>query len=402
MRTIGLMITVAGLSTMSISARDYGKLLQEVASNNIEVSSAVSMMASEAESLRSENNLPDPEIGFDYLWGRGDAGNKYAVSVSQSFDWPGLYRARGNAVRSDISAMTMLAQSRYLDKMMEVERLFIDIIGARKRLHLYDESMALLDSLMAKYRKGAANGEFTRLDVSKIRLAQLSVARQRDAIGVELDVLEQSLLAANGGKSCQHILQDLDSYDEVQLRPESEYMSLVERYDPQVASASLLDRSHSERLKVAKMSYLPSFSVGYSHENESGEIYNGVTLSVTLPFFSNRHKVKAARLALQSTQADISGLVIDKMAAMRADYALALSLSRKLNDYNEVFGNDNYPTLLQKSLDGGEMSLLDYIQEMRYYLDEMSAMLAIRYELQVVMARLNRYSLLEYIPQYAL
>lgn len=399
MRIIGFIITVAAFSSLHVSAQGYGDMLREVASNNPEVASAINMLAGEAESLRSENNLPDPEIGFDYLWGSKGVGDKYGVSVSQSFDWPGLYRARANASKSNISAMAMLAQAKYLDKMMEVERLFIDIVGARKRMSLYDESMRLLDSLMVKYRKGAANGEFTRLDVNKIRLSRLSVSRSRAAVGVELDMLEQSLLAANGGKSCHHILEALTDYENVSLHSESEYLALVEQYDPQVRSGSLLDRYRSDMVRVAKMGYMPSFSIGYSHENESGEKFNGITVSMTLPFFSNRHKVKAARFAAQASLSDLSAVVFDKTAAMRADYVSAVSLKRELDDYDEVFGNDEYMTLLKKALDGGEMSLLDYIREMQYYLDEMSAMLSTEYELQLVLARLNRYSLLDDIPE---
>lgn len=398
MKIIPFMIVLAGAYAIPAYGQGYGRFLEEVASNNLELSSSADMMTAELATLKSENNLPDPEVGFDYMWGRHDVGNKYALSVTQSFDWPGLYHARAKAAKTTSMAMASLARAKCMDKMMEVEQLFIDIINTRKNLALYSESMRLLDSLMAKYSKGAANGEFTRLDVNKIRLSQLSVCRRKADIQTQLDGLVADLQAANGGKPCGHIVDGLSDYEHRALRPQDEYLAQVERYDPQVVSSVLTRQSQEQMVKVAKMGNLPSFSIGYAYENEPDEIHNGISVSMTLPIFSNRNKVKAAKYAARAAEADIAAMMVDRNTAMRADYEKARVLKTELDEYDEIFGNSDYLTLLKKSLDGGQMSLLDYIQEMQYYLDEMSTMLSTEYELQQVMARLNRYSLLDHIP----
>lgn len=91
---------------------------------------------SELENLRAENELPAPELGGSYLWGRGETGNKWSVSVSQGFDWPGAYKARRRAAGKGEDAMEALRVANYCDKLLEVKQALVGLIGARKRLAL--------------------------------------------------------------------------------------------------------------------------------------------------------------------------------------------------------------------------------------------------------------------------
>lgn len=56
-----------------------------------------------------EKILEAPEVEFSRVWNTESGGeNKWSLSVSQSFDWPGVYAARREATRSSRSAMHFL------------------------------------------------------------------------------------------------------------------------------------------------------------------------------------------------------------------------------------------------------------------------------------------------------
>lgn len=389
-----LILALALSATIANAQNDYNDLLLQVASNNLGLKSSIDKMNSELLQLRSENNLPDPEVDFDYKWGQKGAGNRFGGSISQSFDWPGVYRARGKAINNASIATTTLAVSNYVDKMLELKNLFIDIINTKKALALQTKNLNILDSLMSKYQDGARNGEFTRFDLSKIRLSRLTAARAYSSTKAQLEALESSLTSANGGKDCSAIMDKLKDYPQETLLAEQAYTSMVEQHDPLLKYNSYMLQSQSDMARASKLSRMPSFSLGYVYENEEGASFNGFSISMTLPFFSNKHKAKASEMLVKAYNSDMLAVKIDRETAMHADYAKACSLQKRLTEYKSVLDSGEYLDLLKKSLDGGEMSLLDYLREVNYYLDESAQMLSIEYELHQTLARLNRYELI--------
>ncbi|WP_289860307.1 TolC family protein, partial [uncultured Muribaculum sp.] len=90
------LIGITTILTISLSAQaqNFDQLLNSVLSNNQAVASSRYANESELLNLKSENNLPDPEVEVEYQWGRHEVGDKFDINVSQGFDWPGVYRAR--------------------------------------------------------------------------------------------------------------------------------------------------------------------------------------------------------------------------------------------------------------------------------------------------------------------
>lgn len=372
-------------------AQSFDALIRQVVENNPEIISANASAESELLTLRSENNLADPEIGFEHMWAPSGVENKWNASISQSFDWPGVYQARSKAYRSASSAMDYLRQSRYIDKSLEVKLLFIDIINTRKSLALCDTNLELFSNLLSHYQKGYEQGEFTRLDINKIRVEQLSLTRRRASLDSQLEVLKGSLTALNGGNDCSDILALLSEYPDEPLLSIADYEQLLATHDPQLNYQSSLIESQQHLAKAAQLSRYPSFSIGYAHAREEGHSFNGISLSVTLPFFSSRHKAKAAEIMQQSYIADLNGVKVDRSAIMFADHAIATSLFREIADYRTIL-DDGYLSLLRKALDGGEMTLISYIQEVNFYQEAVADMLEVEYQYHLTLARLNRYA----------
>lgn len=375
-----------------VNSMTFDEILHTVASNNPSLAASVAQGNAEIISLKSENNLPDPEVEFDHKW--GNEGTKWGVGISQSFEWPEVYSTRNKAINSATDAMEYLNKANYLDKMVEIKLLLIDIIGTRKQLALYKRLDAQMDSLEVKYAQGRSRGEVTRLDVNKIKIERIALSREIKSLTNQLQTLEASLQNENGGKDVSAMLASLDNYPDEIIRPESEYVQQVKENDPQLTQYSLMAKTQEFNAKAIEMSKRPGFSVGYILENELGTYFNGFSIGLSLPVFSHKHKSEAINASQEALRLQSNAFEIDRISKMKAQRANAISLYQELQDYRPMLENDDNIGLLKKALDGGEINLITYIQEVNFFLEAQKNYLDVEYRYHLALASLNRYSLL--------
>lgn len=390
-----LLLFTVGIFSFDAPAQNFDTLLNKVVSNNTELMSSVAAMHSELLSLKSENNLPDPEVELEYQWGRHEVGDKFDVNVTQGFDWPGVYAARGKANKIASEAMSYLNRSNYIDKRLEIKQTLIDIVNVKKNMAVVKGRLALMDTMIEKYTTGVNNGELTILDLRKLKIEKIRLNESMAALESEFALLKSTLEVQNGGKNCDDIIASIDNYPDDVILPAEEYEKIIEENDPSVKYSSLMMQSQAQRVKAERLTRLPGFTLGYHHSWEDGDVFNGMIVGVTLPFFSTHNKVRAAKALSRSLEYDEMTVAIKKRATAKADREKALALYKQMSAYEAVLKNDNSVDLLGKSLDGGQISLLDYLGEMDYYMQAERDYLAAQYQYHQTLANLNKYKVLD-------
>lgn len=376
-------------------AQDYETLLKTIVANNPDIAAMEASIESEVLSIKSENNLPDTDVDFEHQWGPKEVGNKWSVGISQGFEWPGIYSERRKAAQSATDAMAFLKRSNYLDKLLEVKLLFIDIVNTRKNIAIMDEVLNHMTQLKEKYHNGYHQGEVTILDVNKIDIEHISVSRRCNELRTQLTILENSLAALNGGKDCSAIIATLNDYPQDMILSEDDYVEMIKQNDPMLGYNSFMTKSQASTAKAAKLKNLPGFSLGYLHVNELGTHFNGFKIGLSLPLFSNRNKVAASKALLRSLENEETSVEVAKLSAMYSDRAKVLTLHKEMAEYRPMFEGSNNIALLKKALDGGEISLLTYLQEVNYFLKAQREYMDVVYQYHYSLARLNRYELLK-------
>lgn len=390
-----LLLFTVGIFSFDAPAQNFDTLLNKVVSNNTELMSSVAATHSELLSLKSENNLPDPEVELEYQWGRHEVGDKFDVNVTQGFDWPGVYAARGKANKIASEAMSYLNRSNYIDKRLEIKQTLIDIVNVKKNMAVVKGRLALMDTMIEKYTTGVNNGELTILDLRKLKIEKIRLNESMAALESEFALLKSTLEVQNGGKNCDDIIASIDNYPDDMILPAEEYEKIIEENDPSVKYSSLMMQSQVQRVKAERLTRLPGFTLGYHHSWEDGDVFNGMIVGVTLPFFSTHNKVRAAKALSRSLEYDEMTVAIKKRATAKADREKALALYKQMSAYEAVLKNDNSVDLLGKSLDGGQISLLDYLGEMDYYMQAERDYLAAQYQYHQTLANLNKYKVLD-------
>lgn len=381
------------LSVCSASASDFDKVLNTVVSNNMALKYADAENQAAIASLKSENTLDAPEIGFESLWGAKGIGDKRNFSISQGFDWPGVYTARREAIRKSQAAMQYLQESAMIEARQEVSLLLIDIIYAKQRIAATEKICDGLSSLQKTFRKAVDEGNETKLDYNKSVIEKIAAERELKTLRGEYAAMLASLRAMNGGKDVEDLVASVGNvYPEVDLASLRPDVENIRAKDPAIAAMKADAEVQKSLLKVEKRSLLPGFTLGYSHEWEMGDRFNGFSVAVSLPFITGNKKVKASRLQVRASEMQQEMELIRLSAAMSGDYEKALQYRELLDQYEDIMNDNSDFELLKKAFDGGQINFLTYMQELNYFLAARRDFLETLYNYNCALARLQRYN----------
>lgn len=380
------------LLPITASANTFDDVVSEVINNNLTARAEASRAEAQVETMLGENTLEAPEVEFSRVWNTESGGeNKWSLSVSQAFDWPGVYAARREAARSSRTAMQYLKESTLLGLRQEVNTLLIDIIHNTQLIEMQTELVERMDSMVAYYKKAAEAGAETRLDYNKTVLEHIAAHRDLNALKVTRAALLTSLQNLNGGKNVDDMAQRLGTTYPIMPAPDKLSAETIRERDPRIAAAQASLEAAESMVKVEKRSRIPGFSIGYEHEVEGDETFNGFSIGLTLPVWGRKHQIKATKLEAEAALMDAEMALARSLAEMDSDRRQLEALRSTLDEYEPVVNDKTNYELLHKALKAGQINFLTYIQESNYFITARRDYLDTLYEYNLVLSRLNRY-----------
>lgn len=390
-----LTLTLLSLAALGASAQSaFDRALNTVVRNNLTARVEAARTEAEVEALKAENTLPGLEADFTHVWGSPkDAGNKWDFTVTQGFDWPGVYSARAEAIRNSQTAAQYLREASALEVRQEVRLLLLDIINNAKLLKMQKQLVERADAVAEKYRKGADQGELTRIDYNKAKLERITAHRELHSLEATQGELATQLSTLNGGLSVDTIIAALGTeYPTGALESTPELLQLLRDRDPQYAAMIASASAAQAKAKTERLSRLPSFKVGFSHETELGGSFNGFTVGISLPSWSRKHQVQAAKLEAIALQTEADMYLIKREAEIKADREGLAPLRTIIDEYEPIVKDQTNFTLLKKAFDAGEINYITYIQEVNYFTEANRYYLNALYEYNLALARLAKYN----------
>ena len=388
-----IIIGIIIVSSFNIKAITIESILDSININNTLLMSKNAEMNAKIADIKTSNNLGDTEIGFEYQNGANINGQKYGISVSQGFDWPGMYMARSKANNAKIKAAEYEFQIDKLDILFTAKQLCLNVINANRKIKAQTQIYNGIKQLSAEYEKGFKHGEISILDINKLKIELLNVKQALDKSIVERNNLIDKLTALNGNKSIANI-ESLDVYPNQELHAFETYTNEFSSLDPKLNYETQILNSSNKEVTMAKLGWLPKFSVGYKYANELGDKFNGFEIGMALPLFSNINKVKTAKSTQLSAEYNEQDILAEKTAEIKSNYAQAVYLRSQIHSYNTVLSDTANHEMLRKALDGGQITLLNYLLEIRYFLEAEQTLLDLEFEYNSVLTTLNKYNLL--------
>ena len=386
------LLTAVIIPAAMAGSTPFDEALAEVIGNNLSVRAEASRAQIETENILGENTLEAPDVSFSRVWGsRKEYGNKWSLGVSQSFDWPGVYAARREAARTARSASQYMLESTLLDLRQEVRTLFIDIIHNTQLIEMQTELVDRMNQMEAYYKKAAEAGAETRLDYNKTVIERIAVHRELHTLEAQRSTLMSTLSTLNGGKDIDGIIAKLGNAYPITRVPESIDKTVIMKRDPQYAAALAGVEAAKSMVKVEKRSRIPGFSIGYEHESEGDENFNGFSIGLTLPVWGRGHQIKASTLEAEASLMDAELALTRRVAEMNGDRKQLDTLRHIMDEYEPVVNEKSNYELLHKALKAGQITFLTYIEESNYFIAAKRDYLDTLYEYNLILTRLARY-----------
>lgn len=392
-RCVALLMWLAAVPmAVAVEPAASDKIVAEVISNNADLKARRAEMRSAGLLNAAENRLVAPDVDMEHQWGQSGVGNKWSVGVSQSFDWPGAYGARRTAARKADAAMMAVYDNAAFDLAVEVRGVLVDIVSVKQRKAAVAEMAVNLKTVKENTARAFEYGEATVLEMNKLDLQLFALETKMESLDCELIALEERLNALNGGAVAG--IAALDYCNVGELLPESRYMELADAHDTRLAALRADIEAKRSGADVARMMRYPGFSVGYVHNVEIGEHFNGVRFGVSLPMFTGGHRERAALLEAEAAEYSLDAYRAQLHAGIVSDYATAVKLKGRVDERRGLFTDGKYAEALSKAFNGGQMGLLDYLYELNFYIESKFDYIDLVARYRKLLAGLNRYSAL--------
>ncbi|MDE7153752.1 MAG: TolC family protein [Muribaculaceae bacterium] len=353
----------------SASAQKFQQLLDRIVSESPELKALELEHAAESEAMAQENILAGPELEGNHKWGtRGE--NKYGVGISQNFDWPGLYKARSAARKANDNALLQLRLSSADNRRLEVKLLMIEYVTTGEQLRVITDAVHNMSRLSELYQRGFEAGEESILDVNKLKIEKLRLMRRETQLREQREQLLETLLATAGNNSFAPELKSLSLADlpADAIADEAEYEQRIDR-SPNMQYYRSMHEACLQSERVARLSGYPTLGIGYELEREDGQYFNGFSVSIGLPSWSNGHRKASARYQAMAQEVQMDAARLGEILKMRRLRTAALRAAGERDIFSEVLASSNQPELLMKALKGGQISLMTYLMEVGYFLD---------------------------------
>lgn len=325
-------------------------------------------------------NAPDPEVEGEYLVAPTASDNRWSAGLTYGVEWPGVYRSRRHLAAALREANSAEAKDAVWQKYVEILKEIGNYIFAERKLLLLREVDCFTDSLVALNEKAHRGGEISTLALSKIKLEHGRIHTSIANLEAEKNGIEGNLKTLNGGMDCKPILASISrEWEQTPLFSLQHYLDEA-RTSPELEKVIAQYKVAQSEIEVAKMQGLPGFTLGYSHLYEDGMHFNGASLGVSIPLFSNRGKVKAAKAAQAVAEYEMT-VTTDRLESdVEALYEEVKLIDETLVTPMEVFSTTDYNNLLLKAYRGGEMSLTSYLQERSWFYESHLDLLELQYQ----------------------
>ena len=367
-------------------------VLQEVERNNPALKAAASEMEAERFAGRGEASLPDPEVGFNYLWGAEGIGNRHDLLLTQTFDMATITGMKAGKA-SDLGE---LAELRYKTErqsiLLEAEHACIDLVYWNSLLNELRGHLELSISLADSYEKRMDAGESTILDLNKARIHRASVLVQVNRAEAERQNLLSALRSLNGGKEIDFDRTDFDLESffpgqfETWLEDASDRSPMLRYVRKQV-------EVEERQVAIDKASTLPALSLGYMSEIRTGEKFRGVTVGVSIPLWSAGNRVRQSVARAEAATQRRNAAEQKYYSELRSQYMKARLLKENSEVMRRTLSETDNRKFLFSALSKGEISMVDYLVETDLYYDALSATLEAERDYHRALADLNAFTL---------
>lgn len=389
-----IVITLLASAVFSASGQNsVDEVLRSIEANNKELQANKQLVASQKLEAKLDNNLADPTVTYSHLYGNKEGmGFTGELVASQSFDFPSLYAQRGKLAKLRGESIEHQGEEFRQQILLQAKEVCLDLVLLNQQKSLLDVRRQNAEQLSALYEQRLQNGDANILETNKINLELLNVRNEARINEANRIAKLHELAMLNGGIEIQ--------FADTVYTPVDAPVSIADLKQEIISSDRRLQSLRSEQtaarkqISVSRTQGLPSFELGYRmNPSSGGERFNGFLVGVSIPLFANRNKVKQAKAQSLYTELQTESMQTAVESELLQLYNRSVSLKASIDEYSEVLKKQNSLALLNKAIQSGQISMIEYFVDVTTLYQSMQNYMQLQNEYQKVMAQLYKYKL---------
>lgn len=371
----------AVIACTAAGAQTIDDILRQVDENNLTLKALQQQLEAGADANLAEAKLEGPEVEFGYLFGE-DGRRRHDFGVSQSFDFGALTGARKQLALGQNELLALEYRASRRDILTQARKLVYQIINRNALIAEYTRRADNARAVEHAYRSGYEKGEFSVIDYRKAAVGLAEAEGTLRLCEVERDGLLAELKNLNGGNGIEITACE----QETVLLPGSfgQWLEQASGKSSALEYVRTATGNSEKQLSLSRSEAFPSLSVGYKSEVVPGEGFRGVSVGVSIPLWSAGKKISSAKKQLEAARLAEQDALVQFRTNAESLYEKAAGLAESAAGYALLTDSDEGLRDLQKALDSGQMSLLDYMNEISYFYN--SRELALQTQLEYLLA----------------
>ena len=386
----GIFLPMA-LGVGAVSPTPLGQIVDRIVSSNVSLAAGDAAESAALDEFDAENVLPGPELEFEHMWNSSkDGENRWSAGVSQSLPWPVALSRRGELKSAMSATARYRTEAARNEFRLKVTTMLLDFVAAKKDCDMLRDVAASLTEMYERYKRAYDSGEATIIDVNKARIEAARANMESRTAMAQLDVYMADIMGLTSDADVAAELSALDEYPPYELRDIDYYLESYGSSAEAFLAESLIREAELQG-RYAKASLLPGLSLGYVHAYEDGSHFNGLSVGIGLPSWNFRSSAKSSTSRKLEASFSRDASRIQALQNIRAEYRKAESLRKELAEFAPAVEGVNNIAILKRALDGGELTLLAYLQESTYFVEAMREYIRLRHDYALAVCTLSRY-----------
>ena len=382
------------LGTLTTRAQNsIDQVLKSIETNNKSLQANTKMTDAQKFEAQTGKFLANPSVEWEQMWGnRNNPGSEYTLTVKQSLDFPTTYSNKNKLANLKANTIGFQSAAYRQQLLLNAKQTCIEIIYLRKQKSLLDERLANAETMFALYKKRFESGDANQLELNKIQLELLNAQNQSRLNKAALTAAEEQLRNFNGGNSITFDATDYPTGEE--LINFDQLQAAFMEADPNLKSLTGDQEIANREVKLSRSLTLPKFDVGYKRNAAKDHVAsNGFMVGVSIPLFENKNTVKKAKAQAEFATASLEDNRLNLKTNLQQLYQQAEALQISRADYAKVLEQQRNIELLNKALNAGQLSVIDYFTELTTIYDSHQSYLDVEKEYHSILAQLYQYKL---------
>lgn len=389
-----IVITLLASAALSVNGQNsIDAVLRSIEANNKELQANNQLTVSKKLEAKLDNKLPDPSVSYVHQYGnREGMGIQGELVASQSFDFPSVYVQKNKLAKSKAASFDRQGAEFRQQILLQAKEICLDLVLLNQQRALLDQRRQNAEQLAELYAMRLETGDANILETNKIDLELLNAkteARMNESARI---AKLQELATLNGGIAID--FTDTTYMSDGDILSFEELCAEAVTSNPQLLTLKSEQVAARRQLSVNKSKSLPSFELGYRMNTATGgERFNGFLVGISIPLFSNRNNVKQAKAQALYTDLQLESTTTTVESELHQLYNQSVALKTSMDEYNTVLKSQNSLALLNKAIQTGQISMIEYFVDVTTFYQSMQNYMQLQNEYQKVMAQLYKYKL---------